>query len=118
MGKTSAIKLGVDLGGTKMYAIVLDENDEVISSARAPSNGHEGAEKGLETLLATAEQAIEDAKVGDATLVGIGVGCPGVVDFKTITVSVQWTDATAVSNDGLSRRRTRSVQIASGTNLR
>lgn len=96
MESTSAIKLGVDLGGTKMYAIVLDERGEVISTARTASNGHEGAERGLENLLGIAEQAIADAGAGDKPLAGIGIGCPGVVDFERgilkIAPNLGWRD--------------------------
>lgn len=71
-----------------MYAIVLDESNQVIGSARSPSNGHEGAEKGMENLILTARQALSDAGSEKATPVGVGIGCPGVVDLKTGTLKI------------------------------
>ena len=81
MAKSSKVSVGIDLGGTKMYAVVLDEKGKVIGSARNPSLGHEGSRKGLQRLIATAQEALADAKAEDKKLRGVGVGCPGVVDL-------------------------------------
>lgn len=82
MGKSSKVSIGIDLGGTKMYAVVLDEDGKVIGSARNPSLGHEGSKKGLERLVATAREALADADSEKAKITGVGIGCPGVVDLQ------------------------------------
>ncbi len=82
MGKEKPLTIGVDLGGTKIYAIVLDDNEKVIGSARNPSNGHEGAEAGLDTIAETIRSAIDDAGGNKADVQALGIGCPGVVDLK------------------------------------
>ena len=81
MGNQSSVSVGIDLGGTKMYAIVLNEEDEVIGAARNPSKGHEGSAKGLENLIRTAREALADAGVEGAEVRGVGIGCPGVIDL-------------------------------------
>ncbi len=73
--------MGIDLGGTKMYAAVLNDRNKVIGSARRPSNGHEGVSKGLENLVATGREALESARMAASDLAGLGIGCPGVVDL-------------------------------------
>lgn len=65
-----------------MYAIVLNEKDEVIGSARNPSNGHAGAEKGLDKLVATAGEALASAGAKKEAVTAVGIGCPGVVDLE------------------------------------
>ena len=82
MAKSSKVSIGIDLGGTKMYAVVLDESGGVIGSARTPSLGHEGAEKGLERIVQTAREALTDADATKATIAGLGIGCPGIVDLE------------------------------------
>ena len=81
MGKSSAVRIGIDLGGTKIYSVVLDENEKILGSARNPTQGHEGSRKGLERIVATAQEALADAKKEGVTPSAVGIGCPGVVDL-------------------------------------
>ncbi|MGY8688554.1 MAG: ROK family protein, partial [Verrucomicrobiales bacterium] len=82
MGKSSSVTIGIDLGGTKMYAVVLNDEGEVLGSARNPSNGHEGSRKGLERIVSTAQEALAAAGAEKAKIEGLGIGCPGVVDLE------------------------------------
>ena len=72
--------IGFDLGGTKMLACVLDEQFEILASARKSTNGSEGFLKGRRRIIAAIEEAIAVAKVDPKDLQGIGIGCPGMVD--------------------------------------
>lgn len=72
--------IGFDLGGTKMLACVLDEQFEILSSARKSTNGSEGMVKGRKRIIAAIEEAMATAQVDPANLQGIGIGCPGMVD--------------------------------------
>lgn len=96
MGKSSRISVGIDLGGTKMYAVVLDQDSEVIGTARRPTNGHEGPDTGVENLLKTAQEAIESADCKDAKIEALGIGCPGVVDLNKgvlkVAPNLGWED--------------------------
>ena len=76
---------GIDLGGTKIQAVVVDENHEVIGSARHPtptSGGPEAVAREIETTLRDAAAA---ADVEPAKLVGIGVGSPGTIEGGEVT---------------------------------
>ena len=78
--KSRKFWIGFDLGGTKMLACVLDENFEILSTARKSTNGSEGAAKGRKRIIATIEEAMTLAQVAAVDIQGIGVGCPGLVD--------------------------------------
>jgi glucokinase len=88
---------GIDLGGTKIEAIVVDDSNEVLGSARrqTPTAG------GPADVAAAMAQAVRDAcaKAGiePSALAGIGVGSPGAVDPATGVVGNArnlpgWTD--------------------------
>jgi glucokinase len=70
---------GIDLGGTKIQAAVVDEDNTVIGSARRPTP----TSGGPAVVAAEIEQALRDAakaaEVEPAELAGVGVGSPGVI---------------------------------------
>lgn len=72
--------VGFDLGGTKMYACVLDENYNVLGTARKSTNGSDGQIKGRKKIVNAIHEAIAMAGVDPAGLQGIGIGCPGLVN--------------------------------------
>lgn len=78
---------GIDLGGTKIQAIVVDDANQVLGQARHPTpkdNGPKGVADGIVAALAEASQG---AGVEPAALAGIGIGSPGAVDEATGTVT-------------------------------
>ncbi|TLD68289.1 ROK family protein [Phragmitibacter flavus] len=72
--------IGFDLGGTKMMACVLDENYNVLGTARKSSQGTQGAAKGIKRILTTMTDAMLEAGVNPANLQGAAVACPGTVN--------------------------------------
>jgi len=54
---------GFDLGGTKMLAVVFDDDFKEIGKARKKTKGNEGMEAGLKRINSTIEEALEDAKI-------------------------------------------------------
>lgn len=74
--------LGFDLGGTKMLAAVFDDDLKLLGRKRRRTGGEEGAEVGVDRIVQTIEQALENAQISRKQLSGIGVGCPGPVDFE------------------------------------
>jgi len=83
MGDDSGKKmwLGFDLGGTKMLATVFDEKFRPQGRKRRKTKGAEGAEGGIERIIKTIDEALEEAKATPSQLAGIGVGCPGPLDL-------------------------------------
>jgi glucokinase len=78
---------GIDLGGTKIQAIVVDDANHVLGQARHPTpkdNGPQGVADGIVAALAEASQG---AGIEPAVLAGIGIGSPGAVDEAKGTVT-------------------------------
>ena len=78
---------GIDLGGTKIEAIVVDAGHTVLGSSRHPTPSSGGPEAVAAELVAAMRGACQAAGVEPAALQGVGVGSPGVVDESTGTVS-------------------------------
>jgi glucokinase len=80
--------VGVDIGGTKVRAVVLDHEDEVVGTAdmRTPSTGDRAAV--VEVLLAGVYEAIDRSEVPAREIDALGVGSPGVVVDGTVAQAV------------------------------
>lgn len=76
---------GIDLGGTKIQAVVVDEHHEVQGSARHPTPSSGGPEDVAQAIARGLREAADQAGVEVASLAGIGVGSPGVVEQGTVT---------------------------------
>lgn len=73
--------IGFDLGGTKMMATVFDGRFKPLGRERKKTRGHEGVKAGLDRLITTIHEALQQAQVGVEDLAGIGIGTPGAVDL-------------------------------------
>jgi glucokinase len=78
---------GIDLGGTKIQAVVVDDDHEVRGQARHPTPREGGPRAVAEEMAAALREAAEQAQVATADLAGVGVGSPGEVDETTGTVA-------------------------------
>jgi glucokinase len=76
---------GIDLGGTKIQAVVVDERHEVLGSSRHPTPTTGGPEGVAEAIANALREAAEQAGLKADALKGIGVGSPGVVEHGTVT---------------------------------
>lgn len=89
--------VGFDLGGTKMMATVFDPRFKALGRERKKTKGHEGVKAGLERIATTIRMALEEAAVPEDRLLGIGVGCPGVLDLDRGVIleaaNLGWKDA-------------------------
>jgi glucokinase len=78
---------GIDLGGTKIQAVVVDEGNEVRGQARRATPRKGGPEAVAAALADTLADAAAAAGADPRTLGGVGVGSPGAIDPKTGTVA-------------------------------
>ncbi len=74
--------IGFDLGGTKMLAVVFDDDFKPLGKARKKTKGNEGMEAGLKRINNVIKDALEDAKISASEVKGLGIGCPGPLDLK------------------------------------
>jgi len=78
---------GIDLGGTKIQAVVVDEGHNVLGDARHPTPVDGGPAGVVAEMAETLKEAAAAAGVEPAALTGVGVGSPGVIDDQAGTVS-------------------------------
>ena len=78
---------GIDLGGTKIEAIVTDASHRVLGSARHPTPTAGGPADVAHAMAAALREAAKAASIDPSALRGVGVGSPGTVDSRAGTVS-------------------------------
>ena len=78
---------GIDLGGTKIQAVVVDADHRVLGQARRPTPTSGGPADVKDAIVASLDEAAAAAGVEPASLLGIGVGSPGETDARTGTVA-------------------------------
>jgi glucokinase len=77
---------GIDLGGTKIQAVVVDEKNDVIGQSRRPTPRDGGPAGVAAEMSAAVREAAAEAGTQPAELAGVGVGSPGAVDENRGTV--------------------------------
>jgi glucokinase len=85
--EVTRLRGGIDLGGTKIEAIIADPGHNAVGQSRAPTPT-EGGPADVADVIATAlTEAAEAAGVKSSDLAGVGVGSPGDVDEQQGTVA-------------------------------
>src|SRR4051812_26164555 len=74
------IRAGVDLGGTKVQTVVVDERFSVLGQMRLPTPTKGGPQDVADTIAETIRGACTEAEADAGDLAAIGVGSPGDVD--------------------------------------
>lgn len=74
------LAIGVDLGGTKIFAAVVDAKGHVLGTGKKSTHAEKGPEAVIQRVEKAMEEALDDAQVDKGAIVTIGVGAPGVVD--------------------------------------
>jgi glucokinase len=79
---TGKLAIGVDFGGTKLLAAVVDiSTGEIVSSSKKKTNPDDDAHALMERIYSGIDDAIEDAGLKKKSdLAGIGVGIAGQID--------------------------------------
>lgn len=80
--------IGFDLGGTKMLAVVYNDDFKPMGRSRKKTKGREGMGAGLKRINRTIEEALDDAKVDAKDVKGLGIGCPGPLNLKKKLIRV------------------------------
>ena len=73
-------RLGIDLGGTKIEGILIDEQFQVIKRERVPTKREEGYEAILSRIVKLAKSIIEDVPDLESP---IGICTPGTIESET-----------------------------------
>jgi glucokinase len=89
---------GIDLGGTKIQAVVVAPRGAVLGESRLPTPTTGGPPDVAAAMVDAVRQAAEGAGVATSELDGVGIGSPGAVDDAEGTVAKarnlpDWEDA-------------------------
>jgi glucokinase len=80
MAKQDRYAIGVDLGGTKILAAVVDQQGRVIGKGKKSTQADKGPEGVIDRIGKAMDEALVDAKLTKRNITGIGIGAPGIVD--------------------------------------
>nr|WP_319488510.1 ROK family protein [uncultured Caproiciproducens sp.] len=72
--------LGIDLGGTTIKVGVIDENNQIIATAKRKTRVPCAPEDMCEQLASTAFEALDNAKISIDDVPWVGIGTPGTVN--------------------------------------
>ncbi len=115
------MKGGLDLGGTKIQAVVTDGGTTVLGSARHETPRQGGPEAVVYELAEALRAALDDAGVEPMGLAGIGVGAPGSIDSETGIVmqvaNIEGWDAPFPLGPALAAELGRAVTVGNDVNL-
>jgi glucokinase len=87
MSEDSELRGGIDLGGTKIEAIVVDEGNTVLGQSRRPTPTDGGPADVADQMAEAMQAAAGAADIEASALKGVGVGSPGSVDEAAGTVT-------------------------------
>lgn len=72
--------VGVDIGGTKILAALLNERFRLIGESKDRVDPNKGEKYFFKSVISALEVVLEERKVEKKKLAGIGIGCPGMID--------------------------------------
>ncbi len=75
--------VGIDIGGTKLAAVVSNKNGNILQKVRKPTESDKGPRHAVQLLLAMVDEVIGLADLQREDISGIGVSCGGPLDTKT-----------------------------------
>ncbi len=80
--RSAPLYAAVDLGGTKVRAVVADRSGRVLGDDIRPSGAAEGLETVLARMVESLDAALGRAGVERERLAGLGIASPGAVDVE------------------------------------
>jgi len=79
---TDAPVIGIDLGGTKIRAVVVDARGAILGEDVRPTEADEGQRAVIDRLVTSAQAAVVTSGVPFASTAAVGVTAPATVDFE------------------------------------
>src|SRR5205807_955903 len=83
---SKSASLGIDIGGTKTLCVLVNKQTELIETIKFKTAPHRGKEKFAQKLIEALKALEKVADEKGLQLAGIGLGCAGRVDDKSITI--------------------------------
>jgi glucokinase len=70
---------GIDIGGTKIYALITDDQGTILGAGRKKTKAEQGFEKVIKRVEKCFSEACEDADIDAAEVRAVGVGAPSPI---------------------------------------
>lgn len=106
------VVIGVDVGGTKIAAGIVDVGGNVLHSVRQPTDTRH-TQASLDSIANTVQQLITEHGIARQDILGVGLGIPGLVDpqrgIGIASVNLNWRDVPVV--EGIQQRLHLPCQI-------
>ena len=80
--KKTKYAIGVDLGGTKISAGLIDVNGIIVNKVKLPTEAYKGANHVINTIIKSIELVCDGTKVHLNDVCGAAIGSPGPMDSK------------------------------------
>jgi len=80
-----ALHGGIDLGGTKIEVVIVDDKHAPVAQSRQPTPTTGGPPAVVEAIVKGVREAAKPAGVEPSALAGLGVGSPGEVEGGTVS---------------------------------
>lgn len=71
--------IGLDIGGTKILAVLLDRKFKVLGEKKNRVEAHRGKTYFFKTLDETVHEMLDDSRIKLRDVAGLGAGCPGII---------------------------------------
>ena len=88
--------IGVDMGGTKILAAVVNAEGKILGTAKIPTKADKGASVVIDRIAHCIQKAVDKSRADTASLQAVGIGAPGPLDPGTGVVifapNLGWTD--------------------------
>ncbi len=111
--------IGIDLGGTNIHTLVVNERGRILGRDHSPSESGAGAARVMDNVAASARHAARQARLKLSCIRCVGISTPGPVDHKRGIV----TEATNFKGwrnvrlrDGMRKRLARRVIVENDAN--
>ena len=93
---SNAPLVGVDLGGTNIRVLMVDESRGTVGRSEALTRAEEGVEPVVRRMADCVREALDRAGITPEEVAGVGVGAAGLTDWKSGTVllasNLGWKD--------------------------
>jgi glucokinase len=81
--KAGSYVVGMDLGGTKILAAIVDETGQIVAEAKLQTKAEKGPDAVIRRIAATAREAARRAGIDWSEVQGVGIGAPGPMNPNT-----------------------------------
>ena len=94
-GIQGSLALGIDIGGTKVAAVLVDASGTVVARDRGPV-APDSNDAALRSIVAVTDRVLNEHPGARGRLTGIGAGAPGAVDWRNgvllAATNLAWRD--------------------------